>query len=502
MLTGHESLRRLLEVDPRAVSFLYFVAGSILTLSFAPFGCYALAPVVVLPLLTACLWSPPRRAARYAFWFGAGLFLFGTYWLYTSIHVFGQASLWIAIPLMLGLVLIMAAWYAVIGWLIAALTAGRAWRLVAVAPSAWTLVEWFRGWFLTGFPWLSLGYGQIDSPLAGWLPVVGVYGVSFLVVLSSAALVTVSATENRARKAAIALALLPWLAGAALQQMDWTHAAGPARTATIVQGGISQDRKWLPQQRPLTLDLYRASIADHPRSDLIVWPEVALPYTIEQVEPYLEELQSDLLGTGQTLLLGILENEGDLIYNSLLLLGAEPQVYRKRHLVPFGEFFPVPDFVREWMRLMSLPHSDMTPGEPRQPLLKAHDGTELAVVICYEDAYASEQLFAFPDAEFIINVSNDAWFGDSIAPHQHLQIARVRALEVGRFVIRATNNGISAFIGPRGEILQTVPQFRYATLTMEVVPMGGATPYAVVGNWPVIAVAFLLIGWFARHRRS
>jgi len=501
MPTGTESLRRLLDVDPRAVSFLYFVAGSMFTLSFAPLSCYGLAPVLVLPLLTACLWSAPRRAARYAFCFGAGLFLFGTYWLYTSIHIFGQASLWIAILLMIGLALIMAAWYAVLGWLIAALASGRPWRLVAVAPAAWVAVEWFRGWFLTGFPWLSLGYGQVDSPLAGWLPVVGVYGVSFLAVFSAAALIPVATMDSRSRKIGIALVLLPWLSGAGLQQVDWIHAAGPARAATIVQGGISQDRKWLPEQRPLTLELYRQSLGAHPGSELIVWPEVALPYTIDQVEPYLEQLQDELAAAGRTLLLGILERDGEAVYNSLLMLGSEQrQVYRKRHLVPFGEFFPVPDFIREWMRLMSLPHSDMTPGDPEQALFTMPDGTKLTAVICYEDAYGAEQLFAFPDAGLIINVSNDAWFGDSIAPHQHLQIARVRASEVGRFVVRATNNGVSAFIGPRGEILQTAPQFRYATLTMDVLPMGGNTPYAVAGNWPVITIAFLLLGWFARHR--
>ena len=501
MSTGQESLRRLLDVDPRAVSFLYFVAGSMFTLSFAPLSCYALAPVLVLPLLTACLWSTPRRAARYAFWFGAGLFLFGTYWLYTSIHVFGQASLWIAIPLMIGLVLIMAAWYALFGWLTATLSAGRPWRLVAVGPAGWVAIEWFRGWVLTGFPWLSVGYGQIDSPLAGWLPVVGVYGVSFLAVLSAAAFVTVVITDGRSRRVGIVLTVLPWLAGAGLQAMAWVHPAGPARTATIVQGGVSQDLKWLPEQRPLTLELYRQSLDMQAGSDLLVWPEVALPYSIDQVEPYLESLQEDLEAAGQALLLGILERDGDAIYNSLLLLGGrERQVYRKRHLVPFGEYFPVPDFIREWMRLMSLPYTDMTPGAPRQALLALPDGAELATVICYEDAYGAEQLYAFPDAELIINVSNDAWFGDSIAPHQHLQIARVRAREVGRFVIRATNNGISAFIGPRGELLQTAPQFRFATLTREVVPMSGTTPYAILGNWPPVTIALLLLGWFAFRR--
>lgn len=494
-------MRRLLDARPSVVSFLSFVAGSIFTLSFAPLGCYVLTPLVALPLLMACLYKPPRVAARHAFWFGVGLFLFGTYWLYTSIHVFGQAPLWIAIVLMLGLVVIMAGWYAVIGWLTATLARGDSRRLILVAPAAWVAVEWFRGWFLTGFPWLSLGYGQIDSPLAGWLPVTGVYGVSFLAVVSAAAFVRALATSGRSRQLAVLLAILPWLAGAILSQVTWTSPVGPARTATIVQGGVSQDRKWLPEQFGPTLALYRASVAAHPGSDLILWPEVALPAAIDQVDEYLESFQPELLASGRSLLLGILERDGDDIYNSVLMLdGQQRQIYRKRHLVPFGEFFPVPEQVRDWMRLMSLPYTDMTPGDAEQPLLVTTDGQQLAVAICYEDAYGAEQLYALPDASLLINVSNDAWFGESIAPHQHLEIARVRSLEAGRYTIRATNNGISAFIGPRGEVFETAAQFQFATLTMDVIPMGGATPYVILGNWPVLIVAGGILAWFGWRR--
>lgn len=469
-----------------------------MTLSFAPLGGYALAPVLMLPVLTLCLYSTPRLAARYMFCFGAGLFLFGTYWLYISIHVFGQAPLWLALFLMFGLVLIMAAYYAATGWAIAVLARGNPGRLMLTAPAAWVAVEWFRGWFLTGFPWLSVGYSQVDSSLAGWFPVLGVYGVSFLVLLSSSGFVAALAFAGRARHLALVIAVLPWFVGFALQWPEWTKPSGEPVTATIVQGGISQDRKWLPEQFLPTLDLYRSSIAAHPESRLIVWPEAAVPAYSDQVEPFLEALQHDLQGTGQSLLLGILERDGGLVYNSALLLdGRNRQIYRKRHLVPFGEYFPVPDAVREWMRLRSLPTENIAAGNEGQPLLEMPSGMQLALAICYEDAYGSEQLYAFPEAALFINISNDAWFGDSIAPHQHLEIARARALEVGRYVIRATNNGISAFIGPDGALLQTVQQFQHATLTMDVVPMGGMTPYARWGNWPIIVLALSLVGWSA-----
>ena len=195
-------------------------------------------------------------------------------------------------------------------------------------------------------------------------------------------------------------------------------------------------------------------------------------------------------------------DDGAQLHNSVLVLdGKTQQTYRKRHLVPYGEYFPVPDFVRGWLRRMDLPYNDMVPGEDEQALLVAADGTRMAAAICYEDAYGAEQLYALPEAEVLINVSNDAWFGESIAPHQHLEVARMRALEAGRWVVRATNNGISAFIGPDGGVTATAPQFVFATLEHSVEPRAGLTPYARTGNWPLLALLSLIVaGAAVRHR--
>src|SRR5690606_36305393 len=207
-----------------------------------------------------------------------------------------------------------------------------------------------------------LGYSQVDSPLAGWFPVVGVYGVSFLVVLSTAAFVAGLARTGRARRRAVLVAVLPWLAGFLLALPQWTRPAGEPLTTTVVQGGIRQDLKWLNEQRVAALGLYAKSLAAHPDSDLIVWPEVAIPFRIEDAEDYLGWLEDELEVAGQSLALGILQGREDT-YNSVLLLdGDRWQVYRKRHLVPFGEYFPVPDSVREWMRMQNLPYNDMSAG--------------------------------------------------------------------------------------------------------------------------------------------
>lgn len=495
-----DQLRQFLDSRPGISQLAMFVFGALTTLTFAPFGCYVLLPALMLPLMFGWTYAAPRASAKLSFWYGTGLFLSGTYWLYISIHVFGQAPLWVAMVIMFGLVLIMAVYCAAAGWIISRLVQGSSKRLLLVAPAAWVTSEWLRGWVLSGFPWLAAGYSQIDSPIAGWVPLVGVYGASVVSVFVSAALLATIIESGRGRWLYAGAVVLPWVAGAALQPIEWTEASASPLRATIVQGGISQDRKWLPEQFQPTLDQYRNATLEHRDSDLVVWPEVAIPSVIDQVENFAAVLQSDLQAEPKTLLFGILERdlESREVFNSVVMLdGHQRQIYRKRHLVPFGEYFPVPDFVRQWMRLMSLPTSDMSAGIDEQPLLEALSGDKIAVAICYEDAYGAEQLYALPEASVLINVSNDAWFGDSIAPHQHLEIARMRALEAGRYVIRATNNGVSAFIGPKGELLDTAPQFQYATMTMDVFPHASATPYVRTGNWPVVTMLLGILAGFA-----
>jgi len=500
-----QAFRQLLLQRPWLSNILFFLCGCLTMLSFAPVGWYLVAPFLLLPFLFACLYLSSQRAARLGFCYGSGLFLTGTYWLYTSVHVVGQAPLPVAIVIMFVLVTIMGLYYALAAWLICRLSAGKPMRLLLAAPAVWVAVEWLRGWFLSGFPWMSLGYSQIDSPLAGLAPVLGVYGLSAALLLSMSALVVTLVSSGRRRAVFAVVALTPWISGPILQQLDWSEPLGPDVRTTIVQGGVSQERKWLREQFRPTLELYGSSIDAASGSQLIVWPEVALPAAIDQIEDYLAQLELQLQRSGQSLVMGILEREAsdDAIYNSVLMLdGEHRQVYRKHHLVPFGEYFPVPDFVRGWMRLMSLPNTDLASGSAEQALLVTSGGTKLAIAICYEDAFAAEQRYTLPQANILINVSNDAWFGDSIAPHQHLEIARMRALEANRYVVRSTNNGISAFIGPDGAILERGPQFEYVVMTRDITPLGGSTPYVRFGNWPVITVCLLLMAGLAYTNRK
>ena len=439
--------------------------------------------------------ASPQRCAWLGFCFGAGTFLAGTYWLYTSIHVFGQAPVWIAFILMLGLVAIMGAYHALVGWLAARWlprTGSLPWLLGL--PALWVLIEWLRGWVLSGFPWLALGYSQIDSPLAGFAPIGGVYLVSLLVAVSSGALFLLIRGTGPQRMLAGVLLLAAWGGGALLHGREWTQRTDGAVTVSLVQGAISQDLKWQEENYDYTLKLYRDLTQQALGSQLIVWPEAALPGLAHELEDYLKTLYLQTRASGSDMVMGLLRYDtGRKQYrNGILAMSDDLEWYYKRRLVPFGEFFPVPRFVRRWMRLMSLPYVDFAPGDQNQGPLHAA-GITLGATICYEDAYGSQMLAILREATVLVNVSNDAWFGDSTAPHQHLEIARMRALEAGRYLLRATNNGITVIIGPTGEIRERIEQFEPGVLKSTVYPRTGLTPYARVGNVAAISLCALLV---------
>jgi apolipoprotein N-acyltransferase len=487
----------------RLRALIALVAGAALAAAFAPLGLWPLA--VLCPAALMWLWqdAAPRESAWLGCLFNAGTFLAGTYWLLISLPK-GGAPLWLAFLLLLGLSGIMALYHAALGygatrWLP---RAGAARWLVAL-PAAWLLVEWWRGWFLSGFSWLSLGYSQTDTWLAGLAPVAGVYGVSAALLLSAGALTALVSGTKWVRVSAVAVLLVPWAAGVALRGVSWTRPAGAPVSVAIAQGAVPQDEKWLDANREATLNLYEKLTEQAFGNALIVWPESAPADTANDLVPWLTRIYRDAHARGSALVLGVLRAEGGVsdsdpvrYYNSVLALDQGQSWYDKHHLVPFTEFFPVPQFVRSWMRLMSLPYSDFTPGPAYQPpLLAAH--LKLAATVCYEDAYGSSMLEPLrrDGADALVNVTNDAWFGHSSEKGQHLQIARMRALEEGRYLIRATNDGISAVIGPHGEVVARAPEFRPVVLVSKVTPLTGLTPYARVGNWLVVTLAALALAY-------
>ena len=482
-----------------------FFLGALQSQAFAPFNVWVLAPTSLATLWWLWRDGSSRRAACLGFFFSAGLFCSGTYWLYTSIHVLGQAPIALALLLMAGLVALMGTYSAVLGALLGRLSRGHeAAYALLILPSAWVLMEWVRGWCLSGFPWLALGYAHLDTPLAGFAPLVGVYGVSWLSALSAGALLLLVTGIGSHRVVALTSLLIVWGAGALLTPLSWTHVSGAPLSVALVQGAISQDQKWQEDNHEHTLQVYQGLTEQALGARLVVWPESALPLLYHDAMPYLAMIYQRAQARHSDLLLGLIRYDFDVgeLHNGLMALGDHEEWYYKRRLVPFGEFFPVPPFIRSWMRMKSMTYVDFAPGSAHQGLLHG-GGQALAATICYEDAYGVEQLDELADATLLVNVSNDAWFGDSTAPHQHLQIARLRALEAGRFMMRATNNGISAVIDNKGRVVAQSAQFVPQVLRADVVPLSGLTPYARLKNWPVLGGCVGILGWafIARWRR-
>lgn len=474
-------------------------------LGFAPFSLFPVA-VLSLALLYELLTRPPVRGAfLIGLGFGIGLLGFGIFWIRISLNEYGNMAPWLAHLMTSLLVVGMALYYGVAGTLTAKLSAGPPWVGPLLAfPAVWVLMEWLRGWLFTGFPWLAIGYTQIDSPLAGLAPIVGVYGISLAVALCAGLLWGLARWPGRARFGALAGLGVILLGSAALTRVEWTEPNGEPFKATVVQANIQQSVKWDPDSRIPTLQAYLELTRANWDSDLIVWPETAVPDFLHQVRnAFIKPLAEEAREQNTELVIGIpvMDLGARAYYNGLASAGTTEDIYRKRHLVPFGEFIPFRDLLGPIADAFEVPMSDFSSGDAERPLLKV--GGHLAgVSICYEDVFPAEVREALPDAAYLINVSNDAWFGDSLAPHQHLEMARMRALENGRWLVRSTNTGISAILGHRGDVIGVVPSFERGFFSALVQPRKGATPFVHLGNRFAVGAAFaMLLAAFLLGRR-
>ena len=487
-------------------------AGALMPLAFAPFGWFPLA--LFAPAVLFALWqtASPRQAFWQGYLFGFGMFGFGVYWVYISIHVYGHSPLPLAVGVMLLFVAFLALFPALAGYLATrALQPLGAARLVWAMPAVWVALELIRGWFLTGFPWLSVGYSQIDSLLAWWAPVAGSYGVSFMTVLGAALLTLLLSAGAKTRwLGGLGLGVL-FAASLLLGRVDWTTPLGDELRVSIVQGNIDQALKWVPAERDSTLETY-LSLSRREWQDpdwkpaLILWPETAIPAFYHEVaETFLPALEREAQQAGVSLVAGIpvLERSDWQYYNALMSLGDNRAFYYKQHLVPFGEYLPLRSLLGTLLQVMPLPVADFSAGRPDQALLRAA-GYPMGSSICYEVIFGNAIAAALPEAAWLVNVSNDGWFGDSPAPHQHLEMARMRALETGRYLLRATNTGISAIIDPDGQVRARSPQFETAVVRGTIRPYAGATPYVRFGDYPVILLVagILLVLWFTGRRAA
>lgn len=483
----------------RNVSFLSLLlsllAGAAAVAGFAPFELWPL-PVLGLAVLFGLLsrTASVRAGFLVGLAWGLGFFLTGVSWVFVSLWVYGGMPAWLAGLATFLFCAFLALFPATVGALQAYLKGHIApvLRVLLLIPLAWSVTEWSRGWIFTGFPWLVLGYSQVpNGPLAGYAPLVGVYGISFLLALSAGLLAwgTTARGPVAPRVWAAAAIVALGVGGQTLHGIQWTTPSGAPTSVALLQGNIPQDMKWQPEKTRATLETYARMAAASP-AQLIVLPETALPL-FESELPVAYRASLDALGrqNGGDVLTGLPTGSLDgAYYNSVVSFGSAPgQRYSKVHLVPFGEYIPLKAVWGWVIEVLHIPLSDFARGAVEQRPL-AIGGQRVAADICYEDAFGEEIIRQLPEASVLVNVSNLAWFGDSLAPWQHAQMSQMRALETGRMMLRATNTGLTAIIDAKGHVLASLPLFTAGSLSGTIQGYDGSTPYVRWGNAPVLVL--------------
>lgn len=485
---------------------LALFAGAIFSLALAPFEQWYIA-LLSPALLYAAL---HKRSAKHAFAiglsYGIGLWFVGAFWLYTSIHVYGDT----AAPLAILMIAIMA----IVMGLFSAFQAWSYRRFFPETPLTfaplWVLFEWAKTWVFTGFPWLFAGYAFTGYFLDGYAPLFGVFGVSFVVIVLACALVELC----RKRLIWVIPSAILLLGAWAASQIEFVEQkATKPLSVSLVQGNIPQDLKWLTEYQGKTLSIY----ADLSRSewgrDLIVWPESSIPMFQTDIEPFLQAMHQQAHNSGTAWVTGIpywdlaesKRQAQPMFYNSIMASGAEAEgLYKKQRLVPFGEYIPLSGLL-SWV-LPALQNDPSMSGFSRGasdqvPLkIKQHN---LGAAICYEVAYPNLTRRNASQSDFLVTVSNDAWFTGTAGPLQHLQMVQMRAKENGRWFIRATNTGVTAIINHEGQIVKQAAMDQRTVLRGELPAMQGQTLYNRLSDWPVliISVLLLILGWLFRPKK-
>ncbi len=493
------------------MSLLLVGAGLLNTFAFAPYDWHAL-PLLTLTILAVALRQSqsPAQAAWLAYCYGLGWFGLGVSWVHVSIATFGGMPLIASLSIMALLVAYLSLFPALAAYLAARLAKGQASYWPLLLAICWTFAENLRSWIFTGFPWLSVGYSQTDGWLGSYAPLIGETGITFILLFAAGSFAAffrlttnlsarkLNSTQiQRSEQVQLAIAVLLLVLTPVLSAIKGWQPTGTQASVALVQGNIRQELRWAPEQELPTMKKYMQLTRPQLANRLVIWPEAAIPQLEPDAQAYLFNLDMLAFENQAAVISGILDvkRNGDA-YNGMIVVGdtgVKGQIYhyetrnryQKHHLLPIGEFVPFERFLRDVAPFFDLPNSSFARGEWLQPNLQAK-GYQLLAALCFEIAFPRQIRANFSDnTDLLLTVSNDAWFGDSHGPWQHLEIARMRALEFGRPLLRATNNGVTAAIDADGKVLGQLPQFQDGVLTLDVPLTQGRTLYSLLGDWPL-----------------
>lgn len=481
------------KLKPYLIFLFAILGGCLLPFAFAPYQ-IGIAGILSPAILLWCLAKKsPAKAFLIGWCYGLGMFGLGVNWIYVSIHDYGYTTAFLAVLITSLFVVGMSLYPALMSYLLNKLfKKNDLIRCLLIFPVLWTLFEILRGWFLTGFPWLYVGYSQMSNHLHAYAPIGGVWAVSWAAVFVASTLYCIinyyfEAKQNKKHRNLLFIAMLAVWAGAfACKQILWTYPDSKAVTVALVQGNIAQLMRWDPAHISYIVQTYKKLTKEVDKANVIVWPEGAIPIPLPLSKALFEEMDSFAKSNQFALISGVPVELADQqhYYNGLISVGMGNGIYYKEHLVPFGEYVPLEQWLRGIIAFFNLPMSSFVEGPSEQGSLIAQ-GYHFAPAICYEIAYPLFVQSISKNADFILTVSNDSWFGTSIGPMQHLQIAQFRALETGKYVIRATNAGLTAIIEPNGEIQAIAPQFETTILSGTIHPVLGKTFWTQYGPWPL-----------------
>lgn len=495
---------------------LAFIAGTTNALSFLPYNLHLVPFLTVAIISLLVLYSKSlHQVTILGFLYGLGWFGIGISWIHISISNFGEMPLVFSLAVMLIFVGYLA--------IFPAITLYLAWRLTKdityfpmLMVANWTLIEFIRSWLLSGFPWISLGYSQTNGWLSSYAPLIGETGITAIIIfIGSLSAVVVSRSINRAvmLQVLFSICLLSFVKSPIAEILNGWAYSNKVQPVALVQGNIEQELKWNTFRQDKIMRKYLVMSLPYLDGRIVIWPETAIPKLEVLAQEYISKVNSLSLENGSSIISGVIDQRLDgSVYNSMIVMGSSSSLpsesgyyyrsdnrYQKHQLVPIGEFVPFDNLIRRLDKIFNLPYSSINRGERIQGNLVAN-GVGVLPSICYEVAFPRQMRLNFNSgSQLIVTISNDAWFGDSIGPFQHFQIAVMRAMEFGRPLLRAANTGITAVVGPDGKVLGRLPQFKEGVLSMDVPLVEGKTPYSIYGDWPIYIISFFV---FMLHVRK